>query len=329
VYIWVQPDTPGRHLGQYEPAIYLVSPKKQQLVSVGADYVFNTHTSVKTEFAMSNYDVNTFSSKDKGNDVGLAGRVVVTDVRKLSSATVGRQIQTDLGYEYVQAQFKPLERLRNVEFNRDWSLPYVINAADERLLNASLGIDDKQGGRFRYEIVNYNRSDNFNGFKHQLDYITNVKGWRIANNISFTNINSTDQQGTFLRPTVDVSKLLKSLRNITIGVNYSREHNKLSDKKSDTLTPFSYAFNVWQAYIKSDNTKLNKWGITYFTRSDYYPVTSKLQQADKSNNISFNTELMANERHQVKFNITYRKLSIIDPGISRQKEDKSRPILTD
>ena len=36
------------------------------------------------------------------------------------------------------------------------------------------------------------------------------------------------------------------------------------NKQYDTLLPLSFAFNLWQVYIKSSLRKLNKWGITYF-----------------------------------------------------------------
>ena len=50
----------------------LVTPKKQQVISIGADYQIDKHNSVKAEFALSDYDINTFSSKDKSNDIGIA-----------------------------------------------------------------------------------------------------------------------------------------------------------------------------------------------------------------------------------------------------------------
>jgi hypothetical protein len=39
--------------GSYEPAIYLVTPKKQQLLDLGIDYALSKNTSVITEVAMS------------------------------------------------------------------------------------------------------------------------------------------------------------------------------------------------------------------------------------------------------------------------------------
>ena len=80
------------------------------------------------------------------------------------------QLQTDLGFEFVQGRFRPLERLRNVEFLRDWSLPYDVLPADEKNLHAAIRLADQQNNRIRYEITNYNRSDNYSGYRHLVDH---------------------------------------------------------------------------------------------------------------------------------------------------------------
>ncbi len=324
VFKWVAPDANGNMLGDWKPVILLVSPKKLQVATIAAEYAINAKTKLKAEFAASRYDINLFSSKGKANDNGTAAKLQLNkDDAAIKIFNKPLLLQANTGIEYVQKSFKPLERLRNVEFNRDWGLPFIITAADERLINAGVGVTDKQGNRLKYDIVNYNRSDNYNGFKHQLLLDAEVQGWRFSNNISLSKINMTGQKGFYLRPTISVSKQLKSIKNISIGGSYLGEHNELLNTISDTLTPFSFAFNVWQVFIKSNNSKLNKWSITYFTRSDFYPVSKKLQQADRSQNIGFTTELLKSEKHQFKFNTTYRKLEIINPMLTKQKADES------
>jgi hypothetical protein len=222
----------------------------------------------------------------------------------------------------VQARFKPLERLRNVEFNRDWSLDFDAQRADEHLINASIKLTDNAGSRFKLESVSYTRNDGFSGFRQLVDYYQLINGWKLTGVVSYTHTRSKLHQGYYFRPTVDVSKLFKSLNNISVGANFLGEYNKLSNS-ANQLTPLSFAFNVWQGYIKSNESKLNKWSVSYFTRSDQYPLSNKMVLADRSDNFNVTTELMRNEHHQFRFNGTLRKLQIINSTISRQRADES------
>jgi len=75
--------------------------------------------------------------------------------------------------------------------------------------------------------------------------------------------------------------------------------------------------------LRSDETKLNTYQITYFTRTDAYPVGKDLVNADRSQNISVAADLLKSERHKFRFNTTYRKLDILKPGLTNQKADNS------
>jgi hypothetical protein len=323
-YYWVSPDANNKKMGEWEPVILLVAPRKQQLVSLAAEYQISASSKIKTEFAVSNYDVNLFSSKDKANDKGLAAKVQFeSNARKWKLFNKPVLLSTKAGYEFVEKLFRPLERLRNVEYLRDWSLPYETERADEHLANAAVKVADAKGNYYAYEIVHYNRSDNYSGFRHQFDNVTAAKGWKFANTISLTNTNTPLLQGSYLRPTIDVSKTFTKLSSLQAGVNYSSESNRQYTKISDALTPFSFAFNIWQAYVKSNASKLNKWGVSYFTRNDWYPLLNKLQMADRSDNYNFFTEIRKNENRQLAVNITYRKLHIKNAAITQQRADES------
>lgn len=324
VFKWVAPGPGNVPQGEWAPVILLVTPKKLQLATVAAAYTLKPGTVLKAEVAASRYDVNLFSRLDKGNDNGLAAKLQLEG--EAARFRAGKQevtLKLSGGAELVQKSFRPLERLRNVEFNRDWSLPFIQAAADERLLNAGIGLTDKSGNRFKYELLNYHRSDGFNGFRHLLEYAATHRGWRVSNVVTLSHIRTPGREGLYLRPTIDISKQLRRIGNLQIGANYLGEHNRLRDLPADTLNPFSFAFNVWQAYLRSDPTRLNKWGITWFTRSDYFPSGKQLRAADRSQNLSFSTELLQNERHQFKLNITYRRLNIINPALTREKADES------
>lgn len=317
VYKWVAPVN-GLKQGYYEPAVFLVTPKKQQVISVGIEYAVTKNTVITTEAAMSTYDVNRFSTKQKQNDKGFAGKISLRNLKNVGAASKGKKLTTNLGYEYVEALFKPLERLRNVEYTRDWGLALKVNPADERLATAGVKLEDARQNSLSYQVTTYNRSDGFNGIRNSIVQYQEIGGWKFNNILNLSNINSNTDKGYFFRPTVAVSRTFKKLKDYQFNVSYAVEHNEIHNKISDSVSAQSFAFHVFQAGIKSPEQKLNRWGISYFTREDAYPLGKDLIRSDRSQNVTILTELLKNEHHQFRFNGTYRNLKVINayrPGI--------------
>ena len=320
---WVAPLS-GNKQGDWEPVTLLVTPKKLQVFTAGADYAFNKNLKLKTEVAMSNYDLNLFSGKDKKDNNGVALRLLLEkDNSRIRLLKKDFTLKTNAGYEYVQSRFRSIERLRNIEFLRDWSLPFNFVPANEQLLSLSARITSKINNHLTYEVTNYNRSDGYNGLRQRVLQQTESNGFKINTNISYTNFDATSQTGTFFRPIIELNKNFEKLNKFEVGVKYLGEHNKLKDKIPDSLNFTSFAFNVYEMYVRTDQTKLNKAGISFNIREDFLPNAKELLAADRSNNYSVFSEFFSNDHHKVKFTGTYRKLSVLNTTVSRQKDDNS------
>ena len=321
VYRWIAPVN-GVKQGQFEPATFLVTPKKQQVVSLGIDYDVSKNTNIKTELAYSNYNVNTFSQKDKGNDKGYAARVQIKNTIPLGG-TKQLKLQTEGSYEYVDARFKPLERLRNVEFTRDWGLPFVVQPETENIVTGGLQLIDVKKNYIKYQLTNYRRGNNFTGIRNSFYHVQDIKGWRFNDQFSFSNTNSSLEKGFFLRPTIDISKQFKKLWNYTVGVNYSVENNEVRNKISDSVNSSSFSFQTFQVSLKSSDKKPNRWSVTYTERENKYPFGKDLAKSDRSQNINVAGEFTGNQHHQFRWNATYRKLDILNTIVTSQKPDQS------
>ena len=323
VYRWVSPVN-GLLQGNYEPATYLVTPKKQQLLTVGAVYAIDTKTSLSTEVATSNYDVNALSGKDKGDNKGLAGKINLNHLINFHSKN-GKQLQLKAigSYEVTNKDFRPVERLRTVEFYRDWGLEYQPEAATEHLPFASLELSDSAGNSLQYKSSAYLRSDGYKGLRQFLTNDQKIKGWQLRNVFNLTNFNSVNNRGFFLRPSVDISKVFSTLNNYVFGASYALEHNEIRDRKFDSVSSSSFAFTRVSAYIRSNQAKDNRWALTYFTRSDKMPYFKKLEGVDRSHNITLNSELLANSHHQVRLNLTYRQLEVTNKALSNLKPENT------
>ncbi len=323
VYKWVQPVN-GLPQGNFEPATYLVTPKKQQLVSAGAVYNFSKNNQLAAELAMSNNDVNTFSTRQKGNDKGFAAKLrYANNIQWHTMAGKALQIQTSAGYEYVEKSFKPLERLRAVEFYRDWGLDFLPAAATEQLPSFDVHLSDSAGNTLQYQLNAYLRSDDYTGTRHTLTHRQQLGGWQFNNIFKYTHINAAANKGFFLRPVIDVSKVFTRLKNYSIGGSYLVEHNELRNRFSDTVSPLSFAFTTIAAFLRSDQGKENRWGITWFTRENKLPYGRELLTTDRSQNLNLVTELLTNSHHQFRLNATYRRLEVINANITNLKPETS------
>lgn len=323
VYKYVAPIA-GIKQGQYEPVQILVAPRKQQIVNLGIDYTINKSTLLKTELATSDNDVNTYSAIDDGDDRGWAAKLQLTN-EKVLSANKKLQLNTALDYEYVQSKFRPLERLRNVEFSRDWGLALntAASLADESIIKAGATLRDKTSHSLSYQFINYHRSDNYNGFQNSIIHNADWKGWIFNNQFVVTNFNAQNDKGNFLRPQIDVSKRFRQFNNWRLGLKYNLEQNNSRYKVTDTLVPVAFSFDTYALYLNSDESKSNKYAITFFTRSDKYPVGKDLVRGDRSLNLNLQTELLANPKRRFYLNTTFRKLKVYDAAVSRQKEDET------
>lgn len=322
VFKFIEPVN-GMKQGRYEPVTVLVAPKKQQLISLGAEYQLNKNNVLKTEFALSNYDVNTFSSKNGGDDIGLAARFQYTNTVPLSTAKKSF-LTSSIDYEHTQQKYKPLERLRFVEFSREWGLPLQLNAATEDILRLSSQYKSNTSS-LTYQFMGYQRSegDHYKGFQNILQQTLNAKGWVLNNQLALTSFDGYTGKGKFFRPVLDVSRHFKHLASMRLGFRYAMENNEVRDPSTDTLSATSFSFDTYSAYLKSDESKKNKFGISFFTRSDKYPLNKELTRGDRSYNTNIEMQLLQNQHHQVLLSTTYRVLKVYNKLVSQQKDERT------
>ncbi len=320
---WVQPIA-GVPQGDWEPVTLLITPKKLQVFSANANYAISSKFLLKTEVAMSNYDINLFSSLDKKDNTGFATKF---DLQSLDKKIIFFKkplfLNASLANENVQKRFKPIERLRNVEFLRDWGLPFNVLPATENIANTTVKLFSNEFNSFQYDYTNYNRDDGYNGIRQRITNNILINNYKVATIFSYTKFNGVIQKGRFIRPYLDANKTFKHLAALQIGYKYLGEFTEIVEKNPDTLNKNSFGFNVHEFYIRSNQNKENKWGISYNRRNDLLPKFKSLKLINESDNFNLTTALTSNARHKFIFTGTYRNLKIIDSSLSKQKADKS------
>jgi hypothetical protein len=319
---WVAPVN-GVPQGSHEPVILLVTPKRQQMGTALVRYRLSKQTTLQAEAAVSRWDVNRFSSKDKGNDVGAGIKLKATDNRRVNAGAKELLLQSTLGYEFVDENFKPLERLRNIEFLRDWGLPFDAPVTSEKLPAVSFQLADRGKQQVAYTYTGYARGDGYTGHKHQVDHGLNIGGWQFKDAFLATLIDAENFNGYFLRPNIGVSKRLEKLKDWEVGLSYSLEHNELRQTDTDTLLPVSFSFRDWNAFLKTDPAKPNRWNLNWFNRANQYPTGQAFVPLDENNTFSAGWERLASQKHQWRIVTTYRDLKVRNKDFTTQESEKS------
>ncbi|MDZ7845302.1 MAG: hypothetical protein U5L96_00120 [Owenweeksia sp.] len=122
VFQWVPP-VDGQPQGSYAPVRQLIAPNQLQVLSLQNETQLGKTGQLKIDLAASKNDVNLFSELDEGDDVGLAGKFNFSREQKLTDS----KLTTAVNFEFNQDQFRTIERIRRVEFARDWNLPLNYN----------------------------------------------------------------------------------------------------------------------------------------------------------------------------------------------------------
>ncbi len=329
VFKWVMPDTvTNTPQGNYEPVIQLITPKMKQMVTAGVEYSFSKTSKLNVEAAISNNDINTFSSANSNDDVGYALKmnfdndILVRKTKSMDSTTHLTYLIANVNYEYAQKYFSPIERFRTVEFERDWNRGSIIQMNDQHIVGMATGLTNKKNATAIYRFNAFFEGGNYNANKHNAEIAYTKKGFKLNYNGSLLSSLSTSNTD-FYRHKSAVSQKIKWF---TVGVKDEFEQNKFSLSRKDSLLSSSYKFWEWQAYIQNADTSKYRYGVYYKNRTDYAVRnnlgTTNLNLSATGESYGAFFETYQNANSQLKINTAYRTLKV-DSSLTTQKPDNT------
>tara|TARA_R110001592_G_scaffold74948_1_gene227242 strand:- start:466 stop:3843 length:3378 start_codon:yes stop_codon:yes gene_type:complete len=319
VYEWITPIS-GVPQGNYEPVILLISPKKLQITTLGGEYKFSEKSIISWEGALSNYDKNTFSTKDADDNIGYAFKV--NSINKISldnTQEKGWEMLVGGGYEYVDKDFNFLGPFRNIEFQRDWNTSNLMLFSDQHLGQAHIGIEKDKKASLVYQIDVLQNIDEYKGVKNNVVFHYNLNGFSAIGSGSFLYTDGL-QNTRFFRNKL---KLSQQIGWLVVGVEEEFEQNKFLVNLSDTLKANSYQFLVWKSFLQNADTSINKYTLSYQQRTDNAPLINKLTPTTKAEDVAFGFDWLKNKNHILRTKFTYRKLQIVEPTLSTIEPDEN------
>jgi hypothetical protein len=307
VFQWVQPDNAGNRQGEYEPTQLLVTPKQLRIISVGTDFRLGNTLSLDAELSHSRYDQNLFSTKDRNGRDGFAGKIQLhwqpAAVRFFRDSI---RMQSRISHESVSGRFKTPERLRTIEFYRDWTLEVSATQAAEWLSLVNWSATTARTGQWMIQFNRFQRGASLTGYQQQSTFSIRRKAWGAGITWNNTRVTQPRSVGVFSRPSILIHKQWGRRRPVITSASFTGEIQTIRDRSTDTLDARSFQFLRTDLSIRSDSTSSNPWELKYYTREDYLPVQAGLVAASRSQNLFGSFSLLANPNRQFKLNAGYR-----------------------
>ena len=295
------PPINGEAQGSYAPFIRLNAPTKLQVGGVKASYHPGEKTTVNFELAGSKKDLNLFSERDNNDNDGYAAHLEFQqDIIKRPDSLLVSAVGT---FDFINRNFRSIERLYNVEFNRDWNL--TNPQGDQRFVTLGVNAVSNTFGTAYYNFEQLQFSENYKGSRHQLAANTKYKKLNLIADASYLDSESSVLKTQFLRGN---SRASYSFKKAWIGAKVGFENNSVRAIEKDTLTPLSIKYTAYETFAGvGDSTKVFLQGGYRFRTNDSLK-NSSVQRVSKSNTIYLQSKVLNTKDGQLSVFANYRVL---------------------
>ena len=319
IYEYVPPIS-GLKQGSYEPIVRLIPPNKIQIATVLGNFYPSEKTKINFEIGLSNNDLNLFSSLDDQNNKGIASKINAK--QRLFSGTFNLDGFTN--FQFIQSNFKTVERLFTVEFNRDWNLNNLTG--NQSLLVSGLQFNFKKFGSANYQIEKLNFTDNFSGTRHLLTGVFKQKNIYLQNSSSYLKSASTRAASEFLR---SQTRTKINFKKNWIGASYQIERNHEKDNVLNQFTAATQSFSEIGTFIgRGDSSKVFV-EFGYLRRSNDSLVQTLLKRVNVSDSYYIKSKLIQTKKSNLSLFINYRNLHFTDKNKPAEPSLNSRLLYND
>ena len=267
--------------GAYLPVIFLPLPELKQVGNIVVSGEPFKDVNISMELAGSLWDKNRFSILNNNDDFGSARNIVLSVKPKeirLFNVNLGKA-----GFSYkdrfIQSTFTTLDRINEVEFNRDYNVSTNING-NEQLREASLNLIPvsylninsmygslKEGNSFS--------SDRFlNSFK-----LNNKDNYNMEYTVDYVKSDNTAFKSNWIRQSGNAYFIWQKIKP---GIQFLAEDRRDKAGISDSLSQGSLKYNEVIPSVELIDLKGINIKADYSLREDYFPLNGILVKESNS-----------------------------------------------
>lgn len=290
--------------GNYAPVKQLIAPTQLQIVSLLSEGKIAENHFINISLATSKNDVNLLSELDKGDDRGAAGKLGYRWKNELQTG----ELSAGVYYEFNDNNFTTVERIRNVEFSRDWNLPLNYNGGIQ-LAGADVSLTtDSNLISYRADLLTINQ---YRGFKNTI-----TGGIRNKSNVSMVTaswLTTDDSVGStdFIREEGYFTHYLTP--RIWTGIRSVGEWNLRKQNNTDTLRQSSYNFLQYQLYAGFGDTSQNFTEVNYLERWDDTANHGRFINYSRATSYGIRSRYKTTFNSTINAQVNVRNLKVYEP----------------
>jgi hypothetical protein len=319
IYSYVTPIN-GIPQGNYEPIVRIIAPTEIQIATVLGKFKPTEKTNVDFEIGISNNDNNLFSSIDDSDNHGVAGKI------NFKQRLISKKWNIDFftNYQLIQKQFKTIERLFTIEFDRDWNLSNPIGTQSYLVSGLHFNLPEKGDITFQFENLGF--KDSFSGSRQFLNGNLNLKKWNIQNKSSFLKSESNYSNSVFIR---NQSQVKYHYKKNWAGLTLRLEDNQERIKSTNLFSSLSQKFTEFGGFIgRGDSTKVFM-ELGYLNRSNDSLQNGNLKRVNNSQSYYLKSQLIKTDSRDLSVFVNYRTLKYSDLTRLAEPSFNSRVLYND
>lgn len=313
-YKWVEPVN-GVSQGNFAPIRKVQTPKRKQMASAGLAFQLHPNWMLYTEHALSEQDLNLYSTLDDQNNVGYASKAGI-QFKKVAQIDSSKQsLESQLEYLIIDKRFEPIEQFRAVEFDRDWNIRNQNYQGRQQQLEFRQRLTNSAFGQLHFAAQHLAIDTLFSGQRLYSEGNWKQNGWAAKWDASALRTSATATQNNFIRHRLQLSKQLGMFK---IGWIDDHERNLFQGAASVN----SYQFYDAQVFVSLQTSNKLDLKLFYRERYDWRP-DSLLSLAAKAQTTGLELKWDPNSKQNLLVILGARQLAIIDSALIDQKAEKS------
>ena len=220
---------------------------------------------------------------------------------------------------YIQKNFQSIQRLRTVEFTRDFNLEEEFSDTDQTYLRLGLQANYRDSLNLNYNLHYLNNENQYTGIKNDLNLnYQSDKNYAQAN---FSLLNSEKHSILYPEQKPDKSEFLryqalakrKLWNSFWVGAQYMGEQNEIEDRlnspEGNHLSELSFRWNEIQAMAGIGDSATTNVQLTYYNRRDDSIRLGVMQRIAVSNGLILQSKLINNQEHRLELTGHYRSVN--------------------